>query len=148
MFDKVKAAARAVAEKAGDVAGAGADRVQASVNELLDAAPQLEKVGCKVGDIQLELSLAPGVLVQIRKVADVNDEAFQAVLASNPDNRTLAVVVKLLQQALALSRKINLKGRRLAGFELELGLAPAVRMRYVEADAPVPPVQEEPGAGS
>ena len=45
----------------------------------------------------------------------VTDEAFQAVLANNPDKRTLRLLIGMLRQANGLVGKVQIKGRPLRG---------------------------------
>jgi hypothetical protein len=116
------------------------------VDELAAASPHLQAVGYRVADLQLELSLTPRVIVELVKEAEASDEAFQAVLANHPDNRTLRTLVRMVQQANRVDRRVQPKGRRFRSLEVELGLPPAARMRYV--DAPEAPRPAAPEAGT
>jgi hypothetical protein len=143
MLNKIKDAAGAAASAVGNavsgVFGAGVDKLAGWVDDIAAASPHLQSVGYRVGNLQLELSLTPRVIVELIKEADVHDEAFQAVLANHPTNKTLRTLVKMIQQARRVEKKIHLTGHRFAALEVELGLPPAVRMRYAEGPGPVPP---------
>jgi hypothetical protein len=125
-------AAGAVAGAAGDLFNAGIDKLKEWVDDISAASPQLQAVGYRVADIQLELSLTPRVVVELVREADVPDEAFQAVLANHAANKTLGTLVRMIQQARRVEKRVPLKGRRFRSLEVELGLPPAARMRYAE----------------
>jgi hypothetical protein len=148
MLKKIKDAAGAAASAMGNavsgILGAGVDKLTGWVDDIAAASPHLQAVGYRVGNLKLELSLTPRVIVELVKEADVPDEAFQAVLANHPGNKTLRTLVKMIQQARRVEAKIRLTGHRFVALEVELGLPPAVRMRYAEGPRPVPSV-DQPG---
>jgi hypothetical protein len=146
MLNKIKdaagAAASAVGNAVGGIFGAGVDKLAGWVDDISAASPHLQAVGYRVGDLRLELSLTPRVIVELVKEADVHDEAFQAVLANHAGNKTLYTLVKMIQQARRVEAKIRLKEHRFVALEVELGLPPAVRMRYAEGPRPVAPMDQ------
>jgi hypothetical protein len=161
MFDKLKTAASVAASAVNDaaasaasaVASAAADAFNASIDRLKDwieevaaGSDQLEQVGYRLADLQLELSLSPRVIVELLKVSQASDEAFQAVLANNADRKTLCTLVRMAQQATRAERRLAVKGRRFEALEVELGFPPVARMRYapVEEAETSPPAQPEP----
>jgi hypothetical protein len=161
MFDKMKsaagsaagavagaagAAAGAVAGFAGDLLSAGIDKLKALVDDIAAASPHLEGVGYKVADLQLELSLTPRVIVELVKVKEVSDEAFQAVLANHPNETTLRTLVRMAQQANRVARRVQPQGRQFHSLQVELGFPPAARMRYVDSPEPPAPQPDAPPA--
>jgi hypothetical protein len=146
MLNKIKdvagAAASAVGNTLSGIFGAGVDKVAGWVDDISAASPHLRAIGYRVRNLQLELSLTPRVIVELVKEAEVPDEAFQAVLANHAGNKTLVTLVKMIQQARRAEAKIRLTGHRYVALEVELGLPPAVRMKYAEALKPVPPVEQ------
>jgi hypothetical protein len=146
VLNKIKNAAGAAASAVGSavsgILGAGVDKLAHWVDEISAASPHLRAVGYRVGNLQLELSLTPRVIVELVKEADVHDEAFQAVLANHAGNKTLCTLVKMIQQARRVEAKIRLTGHRFAALEVELGLPPGMRMRYAEGPKPVAPADQ------
>jgi hypothetical protein len=145
MNDATASAASAVAGAAGEAFNAGIDRLKAWVEEVSASSPQLAQVGYRVADLQLELSLSPRLIVELVRVSEASDEAFQAVLANNPDRKTLCTLVRMAQQVNRAERRLALKDRRFKGLEVELGFPPVARMRYVERgeDTPTPAEQAD-----
>ena len=146
MFNKIKDAAGTAASTVGNAVsgllGAGVDKLAAWVDDISAASPHLQAVGYRVGNVQLELSLTPRVIVELIKEAEVHDEAFQAVLANHTGNKTLCTLVKMIQQARRVEARIRLTGHRFQALEVELGLPPAMRMRYAQGPRPVPPADQ------
>jgi hypothetical protein len=133
MFGHFKKAARAVKDKVGDLLGAGFDKLKAPLEELSASSGELEKVGYRVGEIELECSLPPRIILHLIRQADATDEAFQAVLANQAGNRTFCTLVGLLRQTNRMLTTVSLKGRRLHEVEVGLGLIPSVRLKYAPA---------------
>ena len=132
MFDKVKAAAQAVADKAGEWASASLDKIKETVDALTASAVELPRVGYRLTDLELELSLLPRVIVCLERDREAHEEEFQALLATKRDSSTFTVLVKLLQQANAMDRRLKPRDRRLTGLRVELGVPPVLNLRYSE----------------
>jgi hypothetical protein len=140
MFGKIKATAKAVAGRTGDVLAAGFEKLKGPVDELSAASPDLEQVGYQVAEIELECGLIPRVIVHLSRQFDAGPEAFQAALASHAGNRTFCSLVRLLRQAERVVGKVQFRGRRCTGLAVELGIPPCVRLRYAAPDPrPAPP---------
>jgi hypothetical protein len=130
MFGKIKKAANAVSETMGDAVGAGFDRLKGPLEDLTSASGAFEQLGYRVGQIELEFSLPPHIIVHFLHETSVGDEAFQAVLANNAENRTFCIVVGLLRQTNHLIDRVKIKGRRLCEVEVSLGIIPSVKLKY------------------
>ncbi|MFL6111156.1 MAG: hypothetical protein ACJ786_07380 [Catenulispora sp.] len=140
--------ARAVADRAGGALAAGAETLKGSVGELTAAGPDLERVGYRLGDVELVVTIVPRLVVYLTRVAAVGDEAFQAVLADHPNERTFRTLVGLLRQANRILGRVELRGRRCTGLTVELGVPPAIRLVYAatEPGPAAPPADARPGA--
>ena len=92
MLDKIKSAAKAVADIAGDTVGAGFEKVKGPLNELSAGAPDLERVGYRVGEIEVVLTLPPRLVLYLSREAPATEEAFQALLANYANNQTMRTV--------------------------------------------------------
>jgi hypothetical protein len=141
MLDKIKRAANAVSGTMGDAVSAvsstvtdtissGFEKLQGPVNDLAAASDAMTKIGYRIGEIELEFTLPPRIIVHLHREASVHDEAFQAVLANNADNRTFCIVVAMLRQTNRVMDRVQIKGRRLHEVEVSLGLIPSVKLKY------------------
>jgi hypothetical protein len=134
MLDKIKKAAGVVAGTMTDALGAGFDKLKGPLDELAASSEALEKLGYRVGEIELEFSLPPRIIVHLVREAVVSDEAFQAALANNAANRTFCLVTGLLRQANRVVDKVQIKGRRMSEVEVGLGIIPSVRLKYAGSE--------------
>jgi len=141
LFGKLKSVAGGATDKAAELAVAGFEKLTGPVNDLGALGPAVEKVGYRVGEIELEAGLPPRVIVHLTREFEAGDEAFQAAFASLDGNRTATTVLYLLQQANRVVGKVHIKGRRLRGVEVSLGLPPSIRFKY--AEVPVAPLPKD-----
>ena len=133
MFNQIKKAANAVSGTVGDIVGAGFEKLKAPLEDLSAASGELEKLGYRMGQIELEFSLPPHIILHLLREKIVHDEAFQAALANHADNRTFCMVVGLLRQTNQLVDRVPIKGRRLVEVEMSLGIIPSVKLKYARA---------------
>ena len=69
MLNRIKQAASSVSESVGDPLGAGFERLKKPVDDLAASAEWLEKLGYKLGEIELQFSLPPNVILHLLRVA-------------------------------------------------------------------------------
>jgi hypothetical protein len=130
MLNRIKQAASSAAGSVGDAVTAGFDRLKKPLEDLTASSEALEQLGYKLGQIELEFSLPPHVIVHLLRETVVHDEAFQAALANHADNRTFCIVAGLLRQANHLVDRVAVKGRRMCEVEVSLGIIPSVKLKY------------------
>jgi hypothetical protein len=130
MLDKIKKAAVAVTGTMTDAFGAGFEKLKAPLDDLTGSSEALEQLGYRVGEIELEFSLPPRIIVHLLRETAVSDEVFQAALANNAENRTFCLVAGLLRQTNRVVDRVHIKGRRLSEVEVALGIIPSVKLKY------------------
>jgi hypothetical protein len=130
MLNRIKQVASSVSESVGDVLNVGFDRVKKPLDDLAATSGSLEQLGYKVGQIELEFSLPPHLIVHLLRERIVHDEAFQAALANHADNRTFCIVANMLRQANQMVDRVPVQGRRLCEVEVSLGIIPSVKLKY------------------
>src|SRR5262249_919859 len=77
MVGKIKAAAKAVTDLAGDTLAAGLGQVEASLEELSAASPDLEELGYQLGQIELACTLPPRLIIYLARHGKASKEAYQ-----------------------------------------------------------------------
>ncbi len=143
VLDRVRAAAQVVTDKAREWADAGLDKLKEAIDALVASAGELPRVGYRLTDLELELSLTPRVIVYLERDREAGEEEFQAMLAQKRDSTLFTTLVKLLQQANAMDRRLGPQGRCLTGLRAELGLPPVLNLLYSEPPIPSIPATEE-----
>jgi hypothetical protein len=129
LLDKLKGKAGEVAD---DLVSAAVQKLKDIIDEVHSFAPHLKEVGYQLGRLDVEFSLSPRVILHLDREFEATEEQFAALLANHPGRRTMSLVVKALQQANQLQARLGLQASRFTGLELEVGLPPVVRMKYVE----------------
>src|SRR5262245_63725300 len=124
MLGKIKAAAKAVTDLAGDALTAGLGQVEASLAELSAASGDLEQLGYRLGQIELACTLPPRLIIYLARHGKAGKEAYQAVLAKHAEHTTVRTVVSMLQTADRLAEQIKWGDRRCSGLAIELGIPP------------------------
>jgi hypothetical protein len=130
MLDKLKSAAMAVSNLAGDALTAGVEKLKGSLDELSAASGDLEQVGYRIGQIELVASIPPRIVLFLTRLGTGTTEAYQAILARHANNTTLRTVVSMLQLGDKLIERVPLKGRRCTQLVVELSVPPTVRLVY------------------
>ncbi len=129
LIDSLKAKA---GEMAGDLMNAGVQKLKETVDEVHSFAPHLKEVGYRLDSLQVELSLSPRVILHLDREFEANDDQFGAVLAKHSQRKMMCLVVKALLQANQLQKRLGFEASRFQGLEVEVGIPPQVRMKYVE----------------
>jgi hypothetical protein len=142
MFDKLKGAAGTVTSKAGSLKDAGIEALQSTVEELNTMLPRLPDVGYSVNRVEVEIGISPKIILTLAKVFDVEVTAFAAMLAANAEKKVFCTILGALQKANELQGKIQFRDRHFKELEIELGIPPAVRMVFIEAEREPPPAPE------
>jgi hypothetical protein len=141
LFNRAKTAADSITGKVGSLAGAGLDKLKKTVDDIMDAAPKLQTIGYRLAEVELMMSLIPRVILRLDKEFDAPDEAFTGLLRENAGNRTFCTVIKMLQQVDFVKTRIPIKGREFRELIVDLGIPPAVSLRYKEpinSSSPLP----------
>ncbi len=130
LFTRIREATGVLFGWAGGAVQTGVERAQSLIAEVQNAAPVIQKVGYRLTDIDVEVSISPRVILHLQRDFLANAEQFTAVLAEVRGRRTVTSLVKALQQANRIEPGLRISGRQLDEIEVELGIPPALRLRY------------------
>src|SRR5688572_22719871 len=128
LLDSLKAKAGEVAD---NLATAAVQKLREIIDDVHAFPPHFADVGYRLVQLEVELSLSPRVVLYLDREFEASAEQFQAVLANHAQKKVLSLAVKALQQANQLQASLGLEASRFRGLELEVGIPPAVRMKYV-----------------
>ena len=118
--------------KLGDFADLSLDKLKGALEEVNSALPIVEKVGYKAKELEIELGLTPGVSIHFEKFSDVAAEEVEKILEENEDKKVIATMIKALTKADELRAGMKLGKFIFSEIELELGISPKVKMKYLE----------------
>src|SRR5262245_23049537 len=130
MLSKLKAAAQGVAGLANDVAAKSVETLSRPLEELASSGPAFERIGYRLGEIQVHCSLLPRLCVRFARLRRATEEEHQAAMADNANNSTFRTVAALLRQADGVLERFRLAGRPCSGVEIDLGVPPTFKLIF------------------
>jgi hypothetical protein len=130
-----------VSAKAGDLKGQVAARASelrdatlAKLAETLDdfnaALPVVREAGYTLSDVSIAVGLPPTVTASFDASSNIASEQVEALLAQHADKKLTVLLVRALHQAWQLQQRIHIAGLRPQGLSVELGLVPAVTVKF------------------
>lgn len=129
---KSSEAVHAIAAKIGELKDAVFERANATVGEINALLPYLEKLGFNLDEMNIELGIPTKLSLVLRKVSDKDAGIFEELLRENADKTLFCAVVKLLYQTNALAGKITFRNIEFSHIEVDIGIAPSARVKFVE----------------
>jgi hypothetical protein len=132
--DHAKGVAALPGEKFAELKAYGAERLQDTMAAFQSALPALRRAGYEMREFEVELSLTPKIIAHFMPAA-THDAAIVEAREALKDNKIGAVMLSVLARAGEVHRQIKAPGFNCAHMEIDVGLLPAVRLRY-RADEP------------
>jgi hypothetical protein len=129
---------RAVAEKAGNLAQVGADALRSLTDEVNELLPAIRSAGYTVQGVDLDVTIPPKVSVHCKLQTDLSEAERAALLASLAGRALVETAVSALFRVADAQRRLSLGSLRPSDVILEVGVNPAVRVRYREPVAGAP----------
>jgi len=128
----LKEKATEASSKLGDLADLSIEKLKEAMEEVNTALPIIEKVGYKAKELEIELGLTPGISIHFEKFCDTSVEKIEKILKENEGKKILATVIRALTKADELRAGMKLGKFIFSEVELELGINPKVKMKYLE----------------
>jgi len=129
-------ALRDLVEKAGDLAQGGAEAMRSLTDEVNELLPAIRKAGYAVHGVDLDVAIPPKVSVHCKLVADLTPEQQSALLESLAGRTLVSAAVASLFRVADAQRRLSLGSLRPSDVILEVGVTPAVKVRYREPEVP------------
>jgi len=118
--------------KIGDFANLSLEKLKVAIEEVNTALPIIEKVGYKAKEMEIELGLPPAINIHFEKFYDAPVEEIKKILEENEGKKIIATVIKALTKADELRAGMKFGKFIFSEIELELGITPKVKMKYLE----------------
>jgi hypothetical protein len=113
-----------------DVKSNGEDRSSLVLNKIAELAPLIDLIGFNMKELILQAGIPAGATVIFVKEKDVDVDTIDAILKENENKEMLGLIVRALQKADALQRKMQLCNYNFTKFYLKLGVPPEVSLRF------------------
>ncbi|MBN8608812.1 MAG: hypothetical protein J0L81_17985 [Caulobacterales bacterium] len=134
LVEHAKGVAALPSEKFAELKQFGADKLQETMAAFLGALPALRQAGYALREFEIELALTPKVTAHFMP-ALTDEESVVAAREALKDNKIGASMLSVLRRANDVHRPIKMPGFSCAHLEIDVGLLPAVRLRYRADDA-------------
>ena len=128
----LKDKATEASSKLGGLADLSIEKLKEVIEDVNTALPIVEKVGYKAKELEIELGLTPGISIHFEKFCDASIEEIEKILKENEDKKILATLIRTLTKADELRAGMKLGKFIFSEVELELGINPKVKMKYLE----------------
>jgi hypothetical protein len=129
LVEHAKAVAALPGEKLAELKAFGAEKVDQTMAAFLSALPALRQAGYELREFEVELGLTPRVIAHFMP-APASEEDEAAAREALKDNKIGASMLSVLRRARDMHRRIKAPGFACAHMEIDVGLLPAVRLRY------------------
>jgi len=116
-------------EKFAELKAFGAEKLQETMAAFQTALPALRQAGYELREFEVELGLTPRIISHFVSVPATTEEVAAAREALK-DNKVGASMLSVLTRAGDMHRQIKVPGFNCALMEIDVGILPAVRLRY------------------
>ncbi|UPT64523.1 MAG: hypothetical protein M0D54_08445 [Hyphomonadaceae bacterium JAD_PAG50586_4] len=121
-------------EKLAELKAFGAEKLEQTMAAFLNALPALRQAGYELREFEIELGITPKIIAHFMPLAASDDEIAAAREALR-DNKIGASMLSVLRRAGDVHRQVKVPGFQCAHMEIDVGVIPAVRLRYRADDA-------------
>lgn len=116
-------------EKLAELKAFGAEKIDQTMGAFVAALPHLKRAGYELREFEVELGLTPKVIAHFLP-HPASDDDLAAAREALKDNKVGASMLSVLRRAGDAHRQIKAPGFECAHMEIDVGVIPAVRLRY------------------
>jgi|GEM_PF-1399082 len=127
--DHAKSMAAIPGEKFAELKAFGAEKLQETMTAFLTALPPLRQAGYELREFEIELGITPKIIAHFMPwpASEGDIAAAREVLKYN---KVGASMLSVLRRAGDVHRQVKVPGFSCAHMEIDVGVIPAVRLRY------------------
>lgn len=129
LVDHARGIAALPGEKFAELKAYGSEKLQETMASFQAALPALRQAGYEMREFEIELGLTPKIIAHFMP-ASTHDEAVAQAREALKDNKVGSAMLGVLARAGEVHRQIKAPGFHCAHMEIDVGLLPAVRLRY------------------
>lgn len=116
-------------EKLAELKAFGAEKLDQTMAAFVAALPPLRQAGYDLREFEVELGLTPKIIAHFMPLP-ASEDAIAAARDALKDNKIGASMLSVLRRAGEAHRQIKVPGFECAHMEIDVGVIPAVRLRY------------------
>jgi hypothetical protein len=129
LVDHARGIAALPGEKFAELKAYGAEKLQETMAAFQSALPALRQAGYAMHEFEIELGLTPKIIAHFMP-APTHEAAIAQAREALKDNKIGSAMLSVLARAGEVHRQIKAPGFSCAHMEIDVGLLPAVRLRY------------------
>ncbi len=129
LAEHAKAIAALPGEKLAELKAFGAEKLDQTMVAFLSALPALQQAGYQLREFEIELGITPKIIAHFMP-APASVEGIAAAREALKANKIGASMLSVLIRAGDVHRQIKVPGFDCAHMEIDVGVIPAVRLRY------------------
>lgn len=134
LMDHAKSLATLPGEKLAELKALGSEKWQETIVAFQSALTPLQQAGYVLREFEVEVGLTPKIIAHFVQTI-VTDTDLEQAREQLRDNRIGATMLSVLKRAGDVHRMVKVDGFHFAHMEIDVGLLPAVRLRYRADDA-------------
>jgi hypothetical protein len=134
MLSDTTQAVHDVMSKGSDIGSLGAETMKSLADDVNHLLPAIKQAGYNVSSLNIDAALPPKIALSCQMEIDVPEDERAKLLESLADSRMSVTAVQMLFRVSDVQKTLKVGTLRPSEVILELGLSPAVRIRYREAD--------------
>ena len=128
-------AVQEVAAKATNLGSVGSDSMKSLTDDVNLLLPAIGKAGYRTSALDVDAALPPKIAVHCAMEVDVPEDERQKLIDSLAGSRISTMAVKMLFQVSDVQKALKVGNLKPQEVILELGISPAVRIRYRDPSA-------------
>ena len=134
LADHARGIAALPGEKLAELKQFGAEKLQETMAAFLSALPPLRQAGYELREFEIELGITPKIIAHFMPWP-ASEEDTAAAREALRVNKVGASMLSVLRRAGDVHRQVKVPGFSCAHMEIDVGVIPAVRLRYRANDA-------------
>ncbi|ANP47534.1 hypothetical protein [Candidatus Viadribacter manganicus] len=129
LVEHAKGIAALPGEKFAELKAFGAEKLHETMTAFLSALPALRQAGYELREFEIELGLTPKIIAHFIPWP-ASEEDIAAARETLKANKIGASMLSVLRRAGDVHRQVKVPGFSCAHMEIDVGVIPAVRLRY------------------
>jgi hypothetical protein len=133
LVEHAKSIAALPAEKLAELKAFGEEKLDQTMSGFRRALPALRQAGYRMHEFEIELGITPKIIAHFMP-SDASEEEIAAAREALKDNPIGSSMLSVLKRAGDAHKRFKLLGFNCGHIEIDVGVIPAVRLRYRAED--------------
>lgn len=134
LVEHAKSIAAIPAEKLAELKAFGEEKLDQTMSGFRRALPALRQAGYRMHEFEIELGITPKIIAHFMP-SEASEEEIAAAREALKDNPVGSSMLSVLKRAGDAHKRFKLLGFNCGHIEIDVGVIPAVRLRYRAEDA-------------